>query len=182
MRQNGFVLVVSLIFLVLMTLLGLSMFSGFTTDQTIAGNQREKTRAYDAAQTALNNAQYWLSQPSYAVTGGNVFTVGTTCPASITSIFKICSNALTTPATLPWTSGIDYVPTLPSATPLTISTSGSTSYTSDPMFYVQYLGSLSTQTALYQITATGQGGNANSVAVLQAAVQVSVYTTSLQGP
>ena len=161
MRQNGFTLIVSLIFLVMMTMLGLAMFSGFTLDETMAGNLREKSRAFDAAQTAINSAEYWLAQPGNA-------TIGSTCSTALTTP-QVCSNALANPTTLPWVNaGISVTPA-----------SGAGSYAANPTYYIQYLGTQASGNAFYLITAAAQGGNANAVAVLQTVYKISVQSGDL---
>lgn len=157
-----------------MTMLGLAMFSGFITNQMIAGNHREKSRAFDAAQTAMNYGEYWLSQPGNVVTGAGTPISGTTC-SSMTTTPQVCSNALSNPTVLPWTAGVNY-------TPSGMSTSGGQdTYATNPTYYIQYLGQQATAVSLYQVTTAGQGGNVNSVAVLQSVYQITVQTTNLGG-
>lgn len=154
-KQCGFILIASMLMLILLTLLGLSMSKSFELQELIAGNQREKTRAFEAAQSALNNAEWWLNQ-------GNAGT-GMNC-SRISSTPVICTNALANPTALPWPAGVTYTP--PN---LSISTTGGIgSYYAAPMFYIQYLGaSPNTGNAMYQITALGYGGNAKAIAVVQ---------------
>ena len=182
MKQKGFVLFVSLIFLVLMTMLGIAMFSGFITNQMIAGNLREKTRAYDAAQAAIDYTRFWLAQPGHALTSAGTPAATTVCAGTVTAINSptpLCSDALATPTSLPWTTGVNYNP----GTQMTISASGVNTYTVNPTFYVQYLGAAqSTGGYLFQVTTAGQGGNTDSVAVLQSVFQVTGTTNSLTGP
>ena len=120
---------------------------------------------------ALNYAEWWLNQGHGTDTGANCSTIVTTIPVAPV----VCSNALANPTTLPWSAGIQYSPAN-----MTISTSGGVgSYYAVPMFYIQYLpptiaGTPNTYpvtspltTAMYQITAYGQGGDAGSIAVIQ---------------
>ena len=67
LKQNGFVLFVTLVLLLIMTMLALYMFRGFIIDEKLSGNHREKNRSLDAAQAALNAAQAWMS------TSGNTY-------------------------------------------------------------------------------------------------------------
>lgn len=179
MRQNGFTLIVSLIFLVLMTMLGLAMFSGFNLNETMAGNLREKSRAFDAAQTALNFAEYWISQPGNALTGAGTPIQGTACStSSMTSTPTVCNNALANSTTVPWAAGVNYTPS-----GMTVNAGGgSGTYSANPTYYIQYLGPpLSGGGGLFQVTTAGQGGNANSVAVLQSVYQVTCQICNLGG-
>ncbi len=168
MRQNGFTLIVSLIFLVMMTMLGLAMFSGFTLDQTMSGNLREKSRALDAAQTAINAAEYWLAQ------SGNA-TIGATC-AGVLATPQVCSNPLSNPTTLPWASGVTSTP----SAMIVNAAGGIGTYYANPTYYIQYLGAQA-GSMYYLITAAAQGGNANAVAVLQTVYKLNVQTSPLDG-
>ncbi|MBS63463.1 PilX N-terminal domain-containing pilus assembly protein [Salinisphaera sp.] len=59
--ENGFVLVTSLIFLVVITLLAVSAISSSTLQERMASNLREKSRARQAADAALRAAETSLS-------------------------------------------------------------------------------------------------------------------------
>lgn len=171
MKQNGFVLIASLIFLVIMTLLGVAMFKGYTMDQMMGGNLREKSRSFDAAQAALHTAEYWLSQPGNA-------TNGVTCAGlGMASAPRVCSDTLLNPATLAsWTDGVTYAP----GSMMSVSSSGgSGTYAANPTSYIQFLGLDGSGASLYLITAAAQGGNANAVTVVQSAFKLSTNSGSL---
>jgi type IV pilus assembly protein PilX len=177
LKQSGFTLFASLIFLVILTMLGVSMFSGFTQDQLIAGNVREKARALDSAQTLLNTAQAWMAVPGNTYVGGGWIT-GQDCTSlsaitvSNTSTNQVvCTGAISSPTTLPWT-GFRMNSTL---TGLTVSTTGGVStYAANPSYHMQYISATNANppTAIYKVTATGQGGNADAVAVVQAVYEI----------
>ena len=154
-RKCGFILISSLLMLLMLSILTISMSKSFGLQELIAGNQREKIRALESANSALNYAEWWLNQ-------GNAST-GTNCTTTTTTPV-VCSNALATPTTLPWVAGVSYTP--PN---MSISTTGGVgSYYAIPMFYIQYLGnSPNTGKYMYQITARGYGGDSGSVAVIQ---------------
>ena len=65
--QRGVVLVTSLLLLVVVTIIALSMFRSFGIQEKIAGNMREKQRALQAAISAEQNAENWLSNNGNAV-------------------------------------------------------------------------------------------------------------------
>lgn len=163
--QHGFVLIASLLMLLLLTILSLSMGKTFELEEMMSGNQREKTRAFEAAETALNYAESWLNLPA------NLTNTGLTCTA-VTTTPVVCNNAPINPTMLPWTIGVSYTPA-----DMTISSAGGAgTYSNNPMFYIQYLGLGSGPSCLlpappcipiYQITALGYGGDSRSVAVLQ---------------
>ncbi len=52
-RQRGAVLVVGLIFLALLTLIGVTAYSVMTQEERMAGNARDRLRALEAAEVAL---------------------------------------------------------------------------------------------------------------------------------
>ena len=59
-RQTGTVLVVSLIFLLLMTLLSTSAMRGATMQERMAGNARDYNLGFQAAEAALREAEDYL--------------------------------------------------------------------------------------------------------------------------
>lgn len=158
-HQKGFALVVSLLFLVVLTLLGVSMFSNVGLQQRMAGNTREKNRAFQAAQTALRYGEWWLSQ------SGNA-NQGTSCSGT-TNKPRVCSNILQNPTSVPWGVGTTY--SAPANGQLTVSKSGGVNtYYSAPRYYIQYLGFDGyTGGNLYRVTAWASGGNANAIAVVE---------------
>jgi type IV pilus assembly protein PilX len=167
--QTGFVLISALIFLVLMIYLGLAMFRGFGLDQIMAGNLREKSRATEAAQAAVNGAEWWLIQPGHA-------TIGTTCGAGTQGTNpKICSNVPTLSPAL--SSYFVYTPAN-----MTISTTGGVgTYSAAPQYYIYYLGADSKGRFMYTVTAQAQGGNQNAVATLQTVYRVGCLVCDLGG-
>ena len=173
-------LIVSLIFLIIMTMLGIFMFNGLTQDQKMAGNFREKSRALDAAQTALNSAEVFLGGNSYL--GPNNWASGITCvangssPAATTPV--ICNIPLANPSTLPWSSFTSYTPM-----GMTVASSGQNMYSSNADIYTYFMGPTSTNppSALYQVTATAKGGNDTATAVVQSVFKVTATSIDLGG-
>jgi type IV pilus assembly protein PilX len=165
--DSGFVLFGALMMLILLTMLGLTMANSFGLQEFIAGNQREKTKAFEAADAALNYAEWWLNQPGNAIMGANC--------SGVVNAPIVCSNALdaASVATVNWTAGGNAVGSTYTPTNMTISTTGGIgSYYAVPKYYIYYLGaSPNTGNYMYQITALGYGGNANAVAVVQSIFQ-----------
>ncbi|MGD8589131.1 MAG: PilX N-terminal domain-containing pilus assembly protein, partial [Chromatiales bacterium] len=58
--QQGSVLIVSLILLLVMTLLGLSAMQSSLMEETMAGNVKDRNLAFQAAEAALRDADAWL--------------------------------------------------------------------------------------------------------------------------
>lgn len=63
--QRGFILVTSLIFLVILTLLAVSAINSSTLQERMAANQREKSRALDAADSALRHVETVLASDDF---------------------------------------------------------------------------------------------------------------------
>lgn len=61
--QRGAVLVVGLIFLALLTLIGVTAFSVATQEERMAANTRDRLRAFEAAEAALRECERYLSNP-----------------------------------------------------------------------------------------------------------------------
>jgi len=194
-RQRGMALISALMLLLVMTIIGISMFRSFGIQARIAGNTREKQRALHAAEGAQAYAEWWVSGRG----GGNA-TMGTPCTKTVTvtvpTDVQVCSNPIpaNTVSVVPWMFtgnrvGFFYQPT-------NMSTAGDDPYAQLPMFYIAYVNGTydkesGTQTNNYRVDATGSGGTANAVAVVESTYQVAVtYTTessktkhySLTGP
>ena len=58
--QRGSALVVALIFLLLMTLLGISAMQGSSMQERMAGNLRDRNMAFQSAEAALRSGEAWL--------------------------------------------------------------------------------------------------------------------------
>ena len=59
-RQCGAVLIISLIFLLLMTIIGVTSIQTSTLQERMAGNVRDHNRALQAAEMALRTGEVWL--------------------------------------------------------------------------------------------------------------------------
>jgi type IV pilus assembly protein PilX len=171
--QRGAALVIAMLVLMLLASLGVAMFRSFGLQERIAGNTREKQHAFQAAQSALQFGEWWLTQ-------GNA-TTGTAC-SGLLSATQVCSNAvtMTTFTAGPWTMGSPYVPiNVNGASPMT---GGVGTYYAQPRLYINYFGLAPSGTArVYQVTAIGNGGDANSVAVVQSTYSVSTGIKDLGG-
>src|SRR5215210_6741499 len=69
-RQSGAVLIVSLLFLVILTILGITAMTGTTLEHRMAGNTRDYAIAMQAAEAALRDAHRDVN-PKPAETGRN---------------------------------------------------------------------------------------------------------------
>ncbi|HTD02242.1 pilus assembly PilX family protein [Undibacterium sp.] len=184
-KDRGIALITALLILVMLTLLAVSMFRGYGLQQKIAGNVREKTRAFEAAQSALQYGEWWLGQGAPGI--------GATCTGTVTvsstANMRTCANALTTPSDpTSWSSALIYTPPA-----MQVSSTGGTAtdgnsnadinYSAAPQLNISYIGlSPSGQQALYSVTGAGFGGRNNTVAVVQSVVAVTANVTSLDNP
>ncbi len=179
-RQQGFVLITGLLFLVVLTLLSLSMFRSVNVQESIAGNTREKQRAFETAQSALTYAEWWLSQG-----GGNVMDcVGVNMATDLTKM-RVCSVPLSDPQTLPWSIRTDYQPPSMAINPAGgMAAGGDINYKAMPGLYISYLGVNATdsQSLVYQATGFGYGGSATAATVVQSTYQLSVPHKPLDQP
>jgi len=202
--QRGMALISALLLLMIITLLGLSMFRSFPTQEKIAGNVREKERALHSANSALQYAEWWLMQNNNVANGDIV------CGAQAAlldanlnvNVGQICSNALYTFAPLPaglvasvtavpWTVGgapigVQYQPngmtvgTVSASNPL--ATPGDSPYVSAPVFYIQDLGAAGdAQGEAYQIDAYAYGGSTNTVAIVESVYEVAQGVVNRSG-
>jgi type IV pilus assembly protein PilX len=169
-RQAGMVLVTALLMLIVVTILAVAMFRSFGLDEKIAGNLREKQRALNAAETAEQYAEYWLSAGNGSATSAPI-----TCSSVVVvpaSAPQICTNPLVTPAVLPWQEagnnvGVQYTPQVPTVMNVT-TTIGAGSYYATPAFYITYIGaSPGGLGKIYQIDAQGFGGSPDTIAVVE---------------
>jgi type IV pilus assembly protein PilX len=161
-RQRGMALIIGLLLLLVLTIIGMSMFRGFGVEEQIAGNTREKQRAVNAATSAQQYAEWWLAS-------GNA-PLGGTCNGVVPSNpGQVCLGPAPTSAyftSVPWSTGVTFTQfnqTLAGAP------SGSqTSYYQPPVFYITDLGNSVAQGGeVFQIDAYGYGTNSNTVAVVE---------------
>jgi len=174
-RERGMALITSLLLLLIITILALSMFRGFGSQEKIAGNLREKARAVHAAESAQQYAEWWLLQGNNAAIGSG------TCSAPLLNANlgqgEICNQPLASAVDVPWNIGVTY--TLPNmnVTPanasLTVNVSNEPYYAA-PGFYIEDLGIAADLAGeAYRIDAYGYGGSATTVAVVESTYEVS---------
>ena len=190
--QRGIVLVSSLLLLMVVTIIALSMFRSFGMQEKIAGNMREKQRAFQGAVSAQQYAENWLTTnsstadtPCSSLLNANLG-FGQICTLPLSQV--VLNNDVTV---VPWTTdgttqiGVTFLP--PSMTVGAASVANSTSptysgtYYGTPAFYIADMGpSTNPQTPgeIYQIDAFGFGGANTTAAVVESTY--AVYTSSHQ--
>lgn len=173
-HERGYTLIVGLLLLLVLTLFAVGMFRSSGLQERIAAGTRDKQRAFEAAQSALQYGEWWLSQ-GYASSSVNC--VGVNDGTALANM-RVCSAAITSPTTLPW--GIASTYQLPSMTANgggglagASSPAGDINYAGIPGLYISYLGTNPSGLGqLYQITAYGYGGDATTAAVVQTTYQM----------
>ena len=100
-RQRGIALITAILLLLVMTIMAISMMRNYGVEEKIAGNTREKERALNAAVSAQQYAEYWLSANTAPVASGCVGVVSS-------NIGQVCAVPLANFASLPWPSGVTY--------------------------------------------------------------------------
>jgi type IV pilus assembly protein PilX len=190
-RQQGAILVIALLFLVLLTIIGISSISSVTLEERMAGNLREQNIAFQAAESALRDAEIDLD------TG--IAGTGNRDPMTVTVHFAAdCSTAF---GTAPNTKGLCKQPATPAGTWQTEIVTASTWNWTDanktaeygahtgatavagvvraPRYVIEYLqekddGSTAPPTRYFRITARGWGASDTSTVTLQ-----TIYRTPL---
>ena len=156
-------MVSALLLLLVATLLAVSMFRSFGTQEKIAGNVREKERALHAAETAQQYAEWWLASGSATTEG--------VCNSVVDSTAgQVCTNLPANITSANWPAGVTYLPPDPTTGQnMNVTTTiGPGTYYSKPMFYITDLsppGAVGRK--VFQIDAIGYGGTADAVAVVE---------------
>jgi len=180
----GMALITSMLLLIVMTIMALSMFRSYGTEERLAGNTRDKQRAINAAISAQQYAEYMLASGNAPASG--------ICPATVLpSGVEVCTNSPGPSFTsIPWTTGVTYAAftaTTVNGMKNVVSTTGtpdapglneSASYYKAPIFYITDLGANAGQPPgeVYQVDALGYGGTQNTVAVVESTFVVGLNT------
>lgn len=172
--QRGFILVTGLLFLVVITLVAVAMFRGTGLMDRVSANARDKQRSFEAAQSALQYAEWWLGTTKPGTTSSACSTLAS---GDTVSNIHVCSNQIQSDfLTTAWTGGFTYTP--PNLTSLSgtgnaggqvsASTDSDVKYYNLPGFYLWRIGSSTvTNGDVYQVTAYGYGGNTTTMTVLR---------------
>jgi type IV pilus assembly protein PilX len=175
-------LVTSLLLLVIITILAVSMFRSFGTQEKIAGNLREKERALHAAASAQQYAEWWLLQ------GGNTATGAVACApgvlAATPTFGQICNQTLLQYAgvtsmaqvAFPWPIRVTYTPQnmlLASLGQTSANNNTNPVYFDTPAFHITDLGTAADAAGeAYLIDAYGYGSAASTVAIVESTYEV----------
>jgi type IV pilus assembly protein PilX len=176
-HARGFALFTAMLLLIIITILAMSMFRAFGTQEHIAGNVREKERAFHAAESDLQYGEWWLLQGNNIAIGAQACAAGI-LNATTANNSQICSTTLvqngqtvTAPAT--WASATIYLPAGMSVTPGVNGANGDPPYAAVPGFYIADVGAAAdTQGEAYQVDSYGYGGSLATVAVVESVYEV----------
>lgn len=178
--QRAYVLISALVMLLVLTFLAISMYHSFNAQENMAANSKEKTRAFQMAQSTLQYGENLLTINALALAqGGNCSTTTplaapTICATAVNILPATSSNPMSLANGMPYTT-MEIAPTLST-------TGGQGTYYANPQIYIQYLGiSPDGLGQLYQLTSLGYGGNANAVAVVQSTFETSSGVKNLGG-
>ncbi|UXY15649.1 PilX N-terminal domain-containing pilus assembly protein [Chitiniphilus purpureus] len=171
-RKRGFILITSVIFMLVLTLVVVYAVRSATVYERVAGNNRNHSQAFQAAEYALAQARGALVEEPPAVSASGC--TGGACPKSYDTsrfdspAFWIANQAATCAVNAACNNrGANKVPvgtpaSFPSATG------------EQPRYVVRELGTASPggkSCNFYEITAFGQGSNAQSASILRSVVK-----------
>jgi type IV pilus assembly protein PilX len=186
-QTKGFALIASMLFLVVLTLLGISAFSGVGLQERMASNLKEKERATEVAEVATRGAESFLSNypppgvfeeipPAKADGTGGVWTLNGPLPND--DIADLLSDAN-------WASGIEFAgPPFDTSTLIGSGITGDSSdatskkYAAKPRSFTEEAAfvpyTLDPDDAAngkglfyYRVSGRGVGGNATAVSIVQ---------------
>lgn len=149
-RQNGAVLIMGLVFLALLTLLGISAMQVTTMEERMTGNERDRKTAFQAAEAGLRDAEdFLLGKDFYAF---NVNCTGALCATGSAPNWR----------TYAWDGTKDV-----------LSTTTIGGVAEQPRYFSEYAGQVKCPQcgggwrSAYRLTARAKGGNVNTVAFLE---------------
>lgn len=176
-NERGVALVTSLLLLIIITILALSMFRSFGTQERIAGNLREKERALHAADSAQQYAEWWLLQGNNTAIGPVACIqalvaapqVGQICNQTLLQSYGVTSMSA---VPFPWPIQVSYTP----QNMLLVgqaAQAGNPPYFASPAFWIADLGVAADAAGeAYLIDAYGYGSAASTVAIVESTYEV----------
>ena len=152
-RQRGVSLLVSLVFLVIMAMLGVTVANVTTLQERMAGHTRDRDLALQAAEAALRDAEDRLADPAFRA----LATVFDPANGNDDSFWQTCFDTNVGPCA----SASVHTPTnlLP--------TTGPGAVAEQPEFVVERKPDIGA-TEIYRVTSRGKGGSDDTVVILQA--------------
>ncbi|CAK0737784.1 type IV pilus assembly protein PilX [Gammaproteobacteria bacterium] len=180
--QRGVVLIVSLVFLLLMSLIGVTAMQGTTLEEKMSNNVRQRSLAFQSAEAALRTGETILQQAVLPVfdnsTPGLRQPIGTgSCDMATYWLNSYCWSGT---STVDCTTTPSTVPASPSCTAASQQYSGTldSSLNEQPRYVIEELPSMPvagssakfsgiTSGGFYRVTARGLGGTGDAIVILQ---------------
>lgn len=153
-HQGGFALLLTLVFLVLLTLLGVTSMQTSALEERMAGNARDRSVALQAGETTLRDAET-------AVYVASIWDYSSTCVGGLCS-----KGAAPDYRSYDWAAGTQHA-----ALSKTVDANGlSSSLAEDTRYFVENVGKIKVSgkfVPTYRITSRATGQNANTRVFLQ---------------
>lgn len=176
-QQQGMTLIIAMIFLLILTLLGVTAMQGTVVEERIAGNTRDKDMAFQSAEDGLRAGEVFLS--------GNACTPGITFVAAPGAGLVNNVNGAAG-AAFKYSSSTYWLAQPWNATDSRASTTALAGIVAPARYVIELVSGVSglqagaagtTNTLVYRVTARGAGATAGSVSILQ-----STYTVICSFP
>jgi type IV pilus assembly protein PilX len=160
-KQTGAVLIVSLIMLMLLTIIGVTGTNVTSLEEKMAGNMRDRNLAFQAAESALQAGETWLTTHTYtcSAAGGRFKPRDKDCNTATAETSEVWDN-------INWndTDSVLYTGVL-------------SNLNANPRYIIEDLGCLPAPAACpgthnYRITARATGGTADTIVMLQSIYQI----------
>jgi type IV pilus assembly protein PilX len=158
-HQRGVSLMVTLMFMVILAMLGIAIGNVSVLEEKMAGNTRNRDLAFQAAEAAIRDAEMRLNNTAFRATA---FPILNTINANSAAYWDTCFSG---------TSGAcatKYTPTI------TLPQSGDGAVFAQPQYVVEQLAPVLTSSGPpavyvypYRVTARGVGGTEDTVVILQ---------------
>lgn len=167
-RQQGVALIMALAFLVILTIIGVTALSTTSLQEKMAGNVQDKNAAFQAAESALREAESvvenWPNKPTFSNTNG----LYNPQPAGTQPWWYTVDWTDTTNEVLGYTGGIAEVNKLPAYIIEDLGTlAGTAAGTGSLVTGFAPPAATSGGSNMYRITARGVGRSDSAVAVVQ---------------
>lgn len=162
-RQGGAALITGLIFIVVLTIIGITAARMASLEERMAGNMRDRALAMQAAELALRDAERDILTSARAISGVTGFTIDCGASTAINADDGLCYKAPT-----PVWSNVSMT-AAPSVAYGTFTGAAAIPLVSlQPRYVIEgFLKNVGGSAYYYRITARAQGANPNTVVLLQ---------------
>jgi type IV pilus assembly protein PilX len=184
-EQRGYVMVLSMLMLLVITVISISMAKSFFLEEGMAGNVREKQRALAAAQSALSYGEWYVAtHQGYGATCGT----GQLANASICTAGVLFNGQNNNSGANPNSALMNNAVPLqtyfnaPTSSYLNTTSGAHDAFYALPGIYIQFVGlDTSNSDYIYKITAYGYGGSQSTVAIVQSTFVTVAAVKNLGG-